>query len=221
MAKTVAVIPAFNEAKRIAEVIRRTRRYVDAVLVVDDGSSDDTMDVARKAGATVMRLPRNRGAGFATRAGCDYAVGSMVAKRLVIIDADGQHNPADIPGLLKRLGLGFDIAFTFRRPSGEMPLVKRFGNWWLTFSTKLLSGISVSDSQSGFKAMTAEAFRKLELTSERYEICSEMVFETGRKRLHYCEIAIDARAPSSAKKGTAVADGVKIFANMLGMRVRR
>lgn len=217
--KTVAVIPAFNEEKRIGDVVRLTKRHVDAVLVVDDGSSDGTLAAARKAGAGVMRLPRNMGAGFATRKGADFAIDGMKAKRLVFLDADGQHNPDDIPKLLKKLDEKFDVAFTFRR-HGKMPTVKRFGNWWLTFSTKLLSGVNASDSQSGFKAMTAAAFRKMELKSERYEICSEIVIEAGRKRLSYCEIPIETRSASSAKKGTGIRDGVKVFVKMVGLKLR-
>lgn len=219
MMKTVAVIPAFNEEKRIGDVVRRAKRHVDAVLVVDDGSSDGTLAAARKAGAGVMRLPRNRGAGFATRKGAEFAIDGMRAKRLVFLDADGQHDPEDIPKLLKKLDEKFDVAFTFRR-RGEMPAVKKFGNWWLTFSTKLLSGVSISDSQSGFKAMTAAAFRKMELKSERYEICSEIVLEAGRKRLACCEIPIEVKGPSSAKKGTGVSDGVKTFVKMAGLKLR-
>lgn len=219
MAKTVAVIPAFNEEGRIGAVVKGAKGRVDAVLVVDDGSRDRTADEAKKAGAVAVRLPKNMGAGFATRKGAGFAIERMKAKRLVFIDADGQHRPADIPRLLAKLDEGFDVAFTFRR-HGKMPAIKRFGNWWLTFFTKLLTGVNISDSQSGFKAMTANAFRKMGLKSERYEICSEIVFEAGRKGLKYCEIPIETRGASSAKKGTGIRDGIRIFALMLWMRAR-
>ncbi len=219
MAKTVAIIPAFNEEKRVAAVVRGTRRHVDGVLVVDDGSSDGTLMAAKKAGADVMRLPRNRGVGAATREGAEFAISRMKAQRIVLLDADGQHNPADIPLLLRKLDEGFDIAFTFRKPHRRMPIVKRFGNWWLTFSTRLLSGVNVADSQSGFKAMTAGAFGRMRLRTERYGICSEIVFEAGRRGLKYCEVPIETLGPSSEKNGTGVMDGVKIFFRMLKMRL--
>ena len=218
MPKIVAVVPAFNEEGRIGAVVKGAKRHVGTVLVVDDGSRDRTAEKARKAGAKVVRLAENRGAGFATRKGAGFAIARMGAKQLVFIDADGQHSPEDIPRLLAKLDEGFDVAFTFRR-HGKMPAVKRFGNWWLTLFTRLLTGVNISDSQSGFKAVKSEAFAKMRLRSMRYEICSEIVFEVGRKRLKYCEVQIETRGPASSKKGTGIRDGIRIFARMLWMRL--
>jgi len=220
MKKVVAIIPAYNEERRVGEIVRGARKHVDAVLVVDDGSSDRTAEVAEKAGAQVLRLPENRGTGYATRAGARQAMDSLKAGLLVFIDADGQHNPGDIPRLLARLGEGCGVVFTARRFSGTMPPVKRLGNWWLTLWTRLLSGVAITDSQSGFKAMTAGAFRKLRLKSDRYDTCSEIVFEVGRRKLGYCEVPIATLYPAlTTRKGTSITDGAGIFLQLLRLRL--
>lgn len=218
--RTVAVIPAFNEEKRVGAVVRGAKRYVDAVLVIDDGSSDRSAEAAQKAGALVLRLPENMGAGYATRKGIEHAISRLRAGRVVLLDADGQHPAERIPDLLAKLDGGRDIVFTARRFDGQMPLLKRLGNWGLTLATNLLTGVKVADSQSGFKAMTADAFRRMRLRSERYEICSEVVFEAGRRKLKYSEVPIRTTY-GPPKKGTTVFDGVMIFARMLRMKAAR
>jgi glycosyltransferase involved in cell wall biosynthesis len=218
--RAVAVIPAFNEEARIHKVIAQAAASVAEVLVVDDGSSDATSSAAREAGARVVRLEKNMGVGFATRKGARHALDELGAGRLVFIDADGQHPAEKIPELLAKLDEGFDVAFAARRFNGSMPIVKKMGNAGLTVATRALAGVKLADSQCGFKALTKEAFEAMDLRADRYGICSEIVFETGRNRLKHCEVPIPTiYLEGNEKKGTRVSDGFKVFAFMLGLKL--
>jgi len=214
--KTVVIIPAYNEERNIRSVIKEAKKYVDELIVVDDGSTDNTAEAAKSEGAFVIILAENKGVGFATRAGVNKAINGFGAKRIVLIDADGQH-PADrIPLLLSKLDEGFDIVFTARRFNGEMPLLKRIGNIFLTFATNLISGVNISDSQSGFKAFTADAWNKMAPKHDGYEFCSEIVFKAGRARLNWCEVPIKTiYNKGKGSTGTRFADGIRIFLQMV------
>ena len=219
--KAIAVIPAYNDGKHVGAVVRGAVRYVDEVIAVDDGSRDSTGIVADKAGANVIRLAENRGQGYATRIGVERAL-KLGAGWIVLLDADGQHPPDKIPELLGKLGKGYDFVFTVRKRDAEMPVMRRFGNWFLTLAACILTGLSISDSQSGFKAFTADAYRKMKLTSDRYGVCSEMAFEASRNGLKYCEVEIPTIYKNGRERhGTTFFDGVRIFFFMVGMGLRR
>ena len=141
MPKTIAAIPAYNESSRIKPVILKAKKYVDEVIVVDDHSRDNTLQVAKEAGATAVRLVTNMGAGFATRTACDIAA-ERGADFIVTLDSDGQHDPEEIPQMVKPLTKGFDVVFGCRPRDDKMPAVKRLGNWGLTVISKILFGIN-------------------------------------------------------------------------------
>jgi glycosyltransferase involved in cell wall biosynthesis len=125
--RITAVIPAFNEAKRINDVINKTKDFVDEIIVVNDCSSDNTSEIARATGVVVIDLPRNRGAGFATRRGCDQAIENKT-NLIVTLDADGQHCAEDIPELVNKIMTGnYDIIFGYRKKSKTMPILKKLG----------------------------------------------------------------------------------------------
>ncbi|WP_369425456.1 glycosyltransferase family 2 protein, partial [Methanothrix sp.] len=149
----VAILPAFNEETSIGSVVLLTRMYVDRVIVVDDGSSDRTAEVARLAGAEVIRHPTNMGKGAALRTGFMAAEGADV---IVTLDSDGQHDPADIPRLIQPVLHGeADMVNGSRYLRGnrkDTPLYRRVGQRVLDMATNLDSGLRVTDSQSGFRA---------------------------------------------------------------------
>ncbi len=221
--KVVAVIPAYNEEKRVGPVIADLRDYVDEVLVSDDGSSDGTARIAKGLGAKVISSERNRGVGHATRTGCEHAVEKLGARVIVLLDADGQHPPSKIPELLSALGDGCDFVFANRFAEPEkMPFLKRVGNRGLSFATNLVAGTNVHDSQCGFKAFKADAYQKLRLVSDGYEICSEFVLEVGRKRIRNCEVPISAEYDDwTSVKGTGVRTGIKIFARLVRLALSK
>lgn len=205
------VIPAYNEEERIAETIQKVKKKCQNVIVVDDGSSDETENVARKLGVIVLKHKVNLGKGAALKTGCDYAF-KLGAKKIIVLDADGQHEPEEIPRFQEALN-GKEIVFSYRMKSKEMPLVLSFGNKFINQTLKILFGIKLKDSQCGYRAFTADAYRKIRWQARDYYLETEVVIKAGKKKLKYAEIPIKT-IYSDKYKGTTVLDGVKIVLKM-------
>ena len=159
----VAVIPAFNEQNAIASVLLQTEKYVDSIIVVDDGSNDSTGEIASRLGATVIRNERNLGYGGALLKGFEYAK-QCKSDIIVTLDADGQHNGDEVPVLLERIRKGdVDIVIGSRFLEGgvsEAPAWRRAG---IQVITDMVAdgGVKVTDAQSGFSAYTRHALESL------------------------------------------------------------
>lgn len=153
MSGITAILPAYNEEISIGSVVLNTRKYVDRVIVVDDGSHDRTLEVAELAGAEVIRHPRNLGKGAALRTGFEAMNGADV---IVTIDTDGQNSPADIPKLIEPILWGeadrVNGSCCINSNKKDMPFYRRIGQRVLDAATNLDSGLSVTDSHSGFRA---------------------------------------------------------------------
>lgn len=206
-----AIIPACNEEKNIISIVKKTKKYLDNVVVVDDGSKDKTKDAAEKAGAVVLKHVINLGKGAALKTGCDFAI-RKGAKFLVALDADAQHNPKDMPRFIEKLKK-YDVVFSYRKASKEMPIVLRFGNWFISGVARALYGVSLNDTQSGYRAFSKEAYKKIRWNASDYSMESEMISRAGRQRLKYVQIPIQT-IYSDKYKGTTIIDGVKIVLNM-------
>lgn len=175
MKQLLVIMPALNEAESIGGVIREIPQEIDGidsieVLVVDDGSTDDTADVAREAGASVISLHANMGLGVAMQTGIDEAVRRRV-DYAVNIDSDGQFDPKDIPKLLASLLAGradFASASRFKDKSlvPTMPVVKRWGNWGMSKIVSWICGQSFADVSCGFRAYTRETMLQLVLSGD-------------------------------------------------------
>ncbi len=214
--KIWAVVPAFNESGNIGAIIKKIKKYVQNVVVVDDGSSDSTCGAASGAGAAVLRHMINLGKGAALKTGCDYAVSSG-AEFIVVLDADAQHDPDEIPLFIEKLK-EYDIVFGYRKLSGDMPFIKRFGNWFISEAIRILYNIRLFDSQSGYRAFSTETYQKIRWSVSDYSMESEMIARAGRYRLKYAQIPIKT-IYSNASRGTTIIDGVKIVLNMIWWRL--
>lgn len=218
--KTYLIVPAYNEAQSIGAALANAFAYVDGVVVVDDGSTDDTAAVAVRLDQriVVLRHRINLGKGAALKTGCQAAL-TFGAARLVFMDADGQHVLDEIPKLLQLLERdGLDIVFGTRRISGSMPYVMRWGNRFLSFVTNLLFRIPLSDSQCGFRALRASAYPSIEWESPGYAVETEMIVNAGKHRLRFAEVPIET-IYRDKYKGTTVLDGVGIFLKLLLWRI--
>ncbi len=203
------VIPAYNEDKTISNVIRKARKYGD-VMVVNDASTDDTEDVARKAGALIISHKINRGLGGSLRTGFAEAL-KKGYDTVVTLDADGQHDPDEIPKFTDKINDGYDFVLG-KRDLTEYPFVKKFGNFFLNKATNALSGTSLNDTEGGFRAFSRSALKKLDLKAERYQIAVEIIREIGRNKLKACNV--DVKSPVY-RKGVGVRDGMGNFIYLL------
>jgi glycosyltransferase involved in cell wall biosynthesis len=187
--KSVAVIPAFNTGGSIGEVVRRTLPFVDHVIVVDDGSLDNTASEAELHDAMVISLEKNRGKAHATKVGLSEC---SDFEAVVMLDSDLQHCPEEIPKFLHEIKNGADLCIGSRFLGGphKMP----FGNWMSNrFASRAISLIAkqpLSDPQSGFRALKGEIVSDLELRARRYSIEHIMILEAAQKNYRIKEVPI-------------------------------
>ena len=152
------VIPAKNESAAIGKAVQSAvERYPDAqVIVVDDGSADDTAEVARAAGAEVLKNPESLGNGAAVKAGARAATGELIA----FMDGDGQHDAADLAPLLERIGQGYDMAIGARSSGSHANVGRLFANGLYNAVASLLTGRNIPDLTSGFRVARASLFKQ-------------------------------------------------------------
>lgn len=214
------VIPAYNEENTISRIVEEVKNYSGDVIVVDDGSVDRTSRLAEGGGAKVLRHAVNMGAGFATITGNDYAVGRGF-DIIVNLDSDGQHSASAVPKgieLLEKGGFDIVLGSRFLESTERMPAILKLGNKFLTLMNGKMFGSNISDTQSGFRVLTADAWKRLSPNSTGYSICSEISARVGIKRLKYAEIPIET-VYLDKFKGSTIFDGIRIFVNMLWWRV--
>ena len=188
-------MPAYNEAHVIAEVIKGCKKYVDRVVVVDDGSTDNTLDIAESLGAYVVRHETNIGYGAALR-NCFETARHLGASAMVIIDSDGQHDPSEIPKLLEPLKNGFDLVIGSRFVNGNgknVPIYRKFGMKVLDVATYVAGGPNVTDSQSGFRAYGKRAIENIHLYDTDMSAGSEILIQAGDYNLKFTEVEIHCR----------------------------
>jgi len=198
----IAAIPCFNEERSIGSVVLAAKRYVDKVVVVDDGSADSSAEIASEAGAVVYRHGRNKGYGAAVRSALEKGV-ELGGEIVVLLDGDGQHDPREIPAMLKPVLTGeaeVVVGSRFLGRGSRPPLYRRVGQRALTTATNLSTGCKLTDSQSGFRAFSARAIRRLDLSEGGMSISSEMQFAIGRAGLKVAEVPITVAYAGKAKR---------------------
>lgn len=217
------IIPSYNESSRVPNVIKSAIEFVDSVVAVDDGSTDATYSTLQQQFKNekrvhVLRHEINLGKGAALKTGSEYAI-SKGAQILIYMDADGQHKSKDIPRFLEAHKLkNASIVFGSREIGRDMPLVMMLGNKFLSIASAMLFGVYVSDTQSGFRLLSADAYHKLKWTSSNYAVETEMISKIKKSKLTFSEITIDT-IYNDNHKGTTVIDGIRIFLKMLKWKI--
>ena len=190
--RIIAGLPMYNEEETIGTIVTKVLDYVDEVICVDDGSSDSSARIAESCGAIVHRHRVNRGYGGALKSLFAKAR-EMNADALIILDSDGQHEPSDIPKLLKPILDGeaeFVIGSRFVDGGGseDMPAYRRLGIKVITTASNLSSDLEIQDTQSGFRAFSKLAIERLRFDSEGMELSLEMLEDAHEKDLTIQEI---------------------------------
>ncbi|MEI8103998.1 MAG: glycosyltransferase family 2 protein [Candidatus Moraniibacteriota bacterium] len=215
------VIPAYNEATIIQEVLHEilATGYTN-ILLIDDGSTDDTAGKAREIeNVVVLRHMINRGKGAAAKTGIEAAK-LLGADIVVTLDADGQHNPSDIAPMIDLIThKNYDVVLGSRLQKCDgMPWYKIAHNRIGNFLVWMIYGLWVTDSQSGFRAYSEHALHLIKTRTDRYEYDSEVIYEIARHKLRYIEIPIEVRytAYSMGKQHKMnLKTGIKMLAKML------
>lgn len=178
--KIAAVIPAFNEEHNIAAVVQGVGPFVAAAVVVDDGSIDNTAAAAGAAGAIVLRHESNVGKGAALKTGFKYLIDHGY-DGAVTIDADGQHDPTEIPLFIAAAEQGYDMVIGNRMSNvSTMPFIRRFANHVSSLLIGLFLGQNIRDSQNGFRYYKLSSILSLPLKANKYDLETEVIFKVGR-----------------------------------------
>ena len=211
--KSIVIIPAFNEEKAIGDVIQKSLQHVSDVLVIDDGSLDKTYEIAKKSKAIVIKHDTNLGKGVSLKDAFREVSGYDV---VVTIDGDGQHNPDEIPFLVKPIiDDEADLVNGSRYLDGfdeDTPAYRRVGQKVLDIATNITSGTNVTDSQSGFRAFKGDTIKYYRFRDTGFGIESEMLADAAENNLKIVEVPITVRydVENSSTKGP-VTHGVGVL----------
>jgi glycosyltransferase involved in cell wall biosynthesis len=218
------ICAAYNEASVIGRVISELSRAEYRVVVVDDGSRDATRQVAAAAGAHVVIHPINLGQGAALQTGIEYAL-SQGADVLVTFDADGQHRVSDIPRLVDALRRGradFALGSRFLGQTYNLPWLRRWLLQAATVFTRLTTGLGLTDSHNGLRALTRQGAAAIRLRQNRMAHASEILNEIARSGLRYVEVPVTIEYTAySLAKGQRIGDSVTILLDLFAKELYR
>jgi glycosyltransferase involved in cell wall biosynthesis len=219
--KIIAGMPAYNEAKYLGTMVLDARQYVDEVIVINDGSSDASAKIAALAGASVINHERNEGYGAAILSIFDEA-----RKRnpdiLVILDADSQHNPAEIPRMIQSILEGADVVIgTRKKQEAKIPFYRRLGQKVISSSVNVLSENQLSDTECGFRAFSRKAVQTLILEEKGMSISAEIVAEASRRNLKIVQVPINVTYSPDSSTLNPVTHGLGVLARVLVMMAER
>lgn len=219
--KIFIIVPAYNEEKTVKSVISKLCEMGYNVLMIDDGSQDETYSIGKSIQQTypqqvlIYKHVINRGLGAALKTGMEAAAING-AKFMVTFDADGQHDPGDIENVCKPLIKGEADVVIGKRNFKDMPLSRNLGNYIMNIITLIFYGIYVNDSQSGLRAFTVDSTKILELHSRGYGVSSEIISEIKKNNFKLKEVPIKTIYNDYAlSKGTNTSVGLKILFKMI------
>ena len=218
---TYVVLPAYNEATRIQPVIEAIAEKGYNMVIVNDGSSDNTLEVIMESkkkypdNIHAFSLLINRGVGVATQTGFD-AVLKFNPKYIVSMDSDGQHSADDLDNVIRPLVSGEAQAVIGVRPLKDMPLSRNIANAIMNLLTRIFYKVDVSDSQTGFRAITIDALKKIDINARGYLISSEFIREVNDNNIPFVEVPIQTiYTPETQAKGTNFKEAFKILFQMI------
>ena len=216
--KTAALICAYNEEKHIKKVVEDSSKYVDRVIVVNDGSQDDTLRELRKSRVplTVITHTINMGKGEALKTGFRYCVNKGY-ENVVMLDGDGQHKSEEIPRFVKELNNGshFVIGSRMKNPKG-MPAIRKMSNKVTSGIISILTRQNVEDSQSGFRGIQTNVLKNITLNTSRYDLESEMIFKIAGKGYNITNVPISTIYGDETSTINPITDGLRFWKVVMG-----
>ncbi len=216
------VVPAYNEARVIAEVIAGLKPDAHRIVVVDDGSSDSTAEMAAECGAAVLRHPINLGQGAALQTGIEFAL-ARGAELIVTFDADGQHRTADVARLIDALEAeraDFALGSRFLGSAVNIPPLRRMLLRAATLFTRLTTGLALTDAHNGLRAMTRRGALRIRLRQNRMAHASEILGQIAASGLKYVEVPVMIDYSSySRAKGQRSGDLIVILLDLFARRL--
>jgi len=213
----IACIPAHDEESHIENLIKSAQRHVDCVVVCDDGSTDNTANIAKKAGAVVISHKINKGYGAAVITLFNYARENNV-DTMITIDGDGQHDPDQIPLLLNTISqhnLDVVIGSRFLNQNNQAPGYRQRGIKIITSTANYGTDLKVSDSQSGFRAYSKNAINVIYPTEENMSVSTEILFKISNNGLSLAEVPITVSYEGDTSEHHPVSHGISVLANTI------
>ena len=213
----IACIPAYNEESHIENLIKSAKNHVDSVVVCDDGSTDNTANIAKNAGAIVISHKRNKGYGASVISLFNYARENDVDS-MITIDGDGQHNPDQIPLLLNTMSqhnVDVVIGSRFLNQNIEAPGYRQRGIKIITSTANYGTDLKVSDSQSGFRSYSKIAINAIHPTEEGMSVSTEILLKISNKGLSLAEVPITISYDGDTSQHHPVSHGVSVLANTI------
>ena len=218
------IVPAFNESSVIASTVDALRDTFARVVVIDDGSSDDTADLAHAAGATVLRHPINRGQGAALQTGFDHFLNHTPAEFCVTFDGDGQHRVEDAVTMIERAvtdNLDVVLASRFLGRTEEMPLSRRLLLRAAIRFSRIATGLRLTDTHNGLRVLSRRALRRVHLTQDRMAYATELESAISRHGLSWAEVPTTVLYTDySMAKGQTNSNAINILFDLATDRIR-
>jgi glycosyltransferase involved in cell wall biosynthesis len=206
--KVCCVIPAYQESRAIEQVVHKSQRYCDRVIVVDDGSTDGTGSIAAATGALVLSHPRNLGKGAALRTGLGKAL-NLACPVTITLDGDGQHDPRSIPRFVQAIqekDADVVVGSRYATLAEAMPFARKLSNLMTTKALRLLYGVPVTDSQSGYRAFTKRVLRTIRVRSNGFAAETEMLIDAKRAGFKIAEVPVATSYGEEKSKIRALRD---------------
>lgn len=211
--KFCVLMPVFNGEKTIEPVIEKIRKFTGDIIVVNDGSLDNTSRILEKLSLRVISHPVNKGKGMSLRTGFDYVVKETSFDYVLVLDADGQHDPKFIPLFLEAAQKSdFDIIIGSRmRNLSSMPLIRRLTNKTMSFIISKIARQDIPDSQCGYRLIKRKVIEKIELKSSNFETESEILIKASEKKFKIGSIEISTIYSGQKSSINSIVDTIRFF----------
>lgn len=216
--KVCVILPGYNEEKYIHKVLRKVKKFSKYIVYVDDGSSDRSVQIAKKTTPYVVIHETNLGKGAAMKTGADFAFKKLHANAIIFMDSDNQHDPKEIPQFIRLLNKNKNIVFGVRKFSSEMPLMRMLGNKFASIMMNIIFHTYIPDIPSGFKAMTKEVYEKVRWKSTGYEVEAEIAVRVSRNHIPFSTLEIES-IYHDAEKGMTAIDAIHIAKSLIQWKI--